>query len=60
MGETDKEPRAKPEETRSEAEFPKVRRAYAAPEVTVLELESVIKGPTGLRGDQLNTRFGPG
>ncbi len=47
MGETEREPPAKPEETRSEVESPEARRVYAAPEVTVLEFRTVIKGISG-------------
>ncbi len=47
MGDTEKDPRAKQEDTRSEVESPKARRAYAAPEVTVLEFRAVIKGTSG-------------
>ena len=56
MGETEKEPQANREGRRKEAESPEARRSYVAPEVTVLEMRTVIKGPSGRLGDQFNSR----
>jgi hypothetical protein len=51
MGEAKKEIQTNLEGTRKEAESLDARRVYAAPEVTVLEFESVIKGPSGFLDD---------
>ena len=38
-----------------EVESPDMRRAYAAPEVTALDLQSVIKGVSGAHSDGVGT-----
>jgi hypothetical protein len=51
MGETDKDIQTDLDGTVKQAESLDARRVYAAPEVTVLELGSVIKGPSGFLDD---------
>jgi len=47
MDEAKKDSQTNSDGPQGEAESPDTRRAYAAPEVTALELQSVIKGVTG-------------
>jgi hypothetical protein len=51
MGEAEKDSQTKLDETREEADSPGGRRVYATPEVTVLELASVVKGTSGKKMD---------
>jgi len=51
MGETEREIQTNPEGTRKEAETLDARRVYAAPEVTVLDFESVMQGTSGHNSD---------
>lgn len=44
------------DELKGEAEVPDSRRPYAAPEVTALELESVVKAGVSGNPDGINTR----
>ena len=57
MREAKKEIQMNLEGTPKEAESLDARRVYAAPEVTVLELGSVIKGPSGFLDDHSGGRL---
>jgi hypothetical protein len=56
MGETEKESQTNPDRTRGEVDSSDARRAYAAPEVTVLDFRSLIKGNGSVTGDSLHTK----
>jgi hypothetical protein len=57
MGEADKDIQTDLDGTVEQAKSLDVRRVYAAPEVTVLELGSVIKGPSGFLDDHTGGRL---
>jgi len=57
MGEAEKEIQTNLDGTPEEVESLDVRRVYVAPEVTVLELGSVIKGPSGFLDDHAGWRM---
>lgn len=50
MGEAKKASQTNSDGPQGEVESPETRRAYATPEVTALDLQSVIKGPSDITG----------
>jgi hypothetical protein len=56
MGETTRDSQTNPDGPQGEVESADSRRAYVAPEVTALELETVVKAGVSGNPDGINTR----